>query len=477
MLIVLQNRQYPIDINDKKSWEMFSLVTNPIIMKGVLSQNNGGEKTKGNIEKVNLFFKDDPLFNAILVQSSKINSHNCSMIVRRTKASWSTFKSQIKEYYKNPKAYEKKYGNKGKPSKPKPTKLKNIINSSINLEESKWSLRRVKAKNSKKSHDYFCVTIHKKQIKIPLKHKGLLTQIGLKNINNAKIKYRNKIIYVQFSYEKATLIENKKIKKKVASIDVGINNLLSVFINDKTSKSLIVDGRKFKSKNTQYNKFNAKLNESISNEATEFIEKNGKKYPIKYSERGIFLKDYKSFLTEKRNQYFDNEFHQISRNIVNYLTKNNVTNLVISKNLSFAKTKGDIKLSKKVKQNFIQIPFGKLLSNIEAKCIEKHIKVHNIDEAYTSKTSCLSQNIHDILKKKKEKTLSSKDYTGSRVERGLYKDKIENKVINADLNGAVNHIKVQDKDADLGYLRSHLFKVCNPIKIKSNSEFLSLLVA
>jgi IS605 OrfB family transposase len=476
MLVILQNKYYPIDIKKKDDWEIFNLLTNPVIMKGILSKNSGGLKTKENIKKVNDFFKDDLFFQSIVEYASQINDKNCSMIVRRTKASWSTFKSQIKEFYKNPKAYQKKYGNKGKPQKPKAKKLKNIVKSSINLEESKWSLRRIKTKKSKKPCDYFCVTIHKQQVKIPLKHKGVLTKVGLKNIKNAKIKYSNKLIYIQFSYEKE-LIKKKKLKKKVGAIDIGMNNIISLFINDKATKSLIIDGRKFKSKNTKYNRFNAKLNESISNEAIEFIEIKDKKYPSKYTQKGLYLKEYKSFLTEKRNQYFENEFHQISKNVVNYLIKNEVTELVISKNLSFLKTKGDIKLSKKVRQSFIHMPFGKLLSNIEAKCIENGIKIHDIDEAYTSKTSCLSQNIHDILRKKEEKTLSSKDYTGSRVERGLYRDKVTKIAINADLNGAVNHIVRNDENADIIDLRSHLFKVCNPIKIKSNSEFLQLLAA
>ena len=58
-----------------------------------------------------------------------------------------------------------------------------------------------------------------------------------------------------------------------------------------------------------------------------------------------------------------------------------------------------------------------------------------------------------------------------------------NKVINADLNAACNHIKVGIKNMNLKInlnineviKSSSLRKFCNPIKIKSNHEFDTLL--
>ena len=68
-----------------------------------------------------------------------------------------------------------------------------------------------------------------------------------------------------------------------------------------------------------------------------------------------------------------------------------------------------------------------------------------------------------------------------KVGRGIYKDTIINKIVNADLNGASNHIKVylRDKSKDmiegLKQQRNYLWKWCNPVKVKSNHEFDKIL--
>jgi len=155
-----------------------------------------------------------------------------------------------------------------------------------------------------------------------------------------------------------------------------------------------------------------------------------------------------------------------------------VTHLMISKNLSFTKQTGEIQQRKKTKQNFYQIPFGKLLNLIEDKSITFNIDVKDIDEAYTSKTSCLSSNVVDIQALSKAQKVTPTDLNGNRgvkQKRGLFRDSLLNKLLNSDLNGAANHIKLGFPDTDLSVYRNHLYKVCNPIKIKSTSEFDKLL--
>ncbi len=98
-----------------------------------------------------------------------------------------------------------------------------------------------------------------------------------------------------------------------------------------------------------------------------------------------------------------------------------------------------------------------------------------IDEAYTSKTSCISGDVTEIQKKAKSKSISTNEFKGTRVKRGLFKDSIIDKIWNADLNGAVNHIKVAFKD-NFDWLRTALFKLCNPVVIKSANDFLMFLI-
>ena len=39
--------------SDKREWDLLNNLLNPIVMKGVLSRNTGGEKTRDSIELVN----------------------------------------------------------------------------------------------------------------------------------------------------------------------------------------------------------------------------------------------------------------------------------------------------------------------------------------------------------------------------------------------------------------------------------------
>ena len=60
---------------------------------------------------------------------------------------------------------------------------------------------------------------------------------------------------------------------------------------------------------------------------------------------------------------------------------------------------------------------------------------------------------------------------GTRVKRGLFEDNVLNRIWNADLNGAVNHLKIAF-GSSFEWLKDYLFKLCSPIKFKSVSNFL-----
>ncbi len=62
---------------------------------------------------------------------------------------------------------------------------------------------------------------------------------------------------------------------------------------------------------------------------------------------------------------------------------------------------------------------------------------------------------------------------GVRAKRGLFKDNVLNKIWNADINGAVNHIKIAFNNC-FKWLKNSLFKLCNPKTVKSANDFLSL---
>ena len=123
-------------------------------------------------------------------------------------------------------------------------------------------------------------------------------------------------------------------------------------------------------------------------------------------------------------------------------------------------------MNKQTKQKFCQLSFGRLINLIQSKAENANILVDLIDEAYTSKTSSLSADVNAIVKKAKKdrESLKPTDFSGSRgckqkgnlknpLGRGFFKDNVLNKVVNADLNAAANHVKF-----------------CNPVKTKTTHE-------
>jgi len=133
-------------------------------------------------------------------------------------------------------------------------------------------------------------------------------------------------------------------------------------------------------------------------------------------------------------------------------------------------------MRKKDKQKFYQIPFGKLLNLIEVKAIAAGISVVVIDEAYTSKTSCLSANaLKNQQKKDKGETFLSTDFNGSRV-KGRFRDRVFKVDFHSDINGAVNHIVIALSKIKTN-LVENLNKICSPLKFKSANEFSDYLRA
>ena len=446
------------------------------IIRACISDTNGSKKKTDEIEYIKETYKNNELYKSLMEAGKKLKNHNLVMIIRRFKKDFSNYFKTLKDYKKNPNKYT------GKPQLPKARGLSELTNYSIPLDNA----------NS--------VSLKKNLIGINLNSKMRYFYIGNiikkgrilnKNIQSVSIKMRNKEIYLSFSYKQTQLEYQKKvisnksnftINSNKAGIDIGINNLISLFIDDKKSQSVIIDGAKYKHYNSSFNRFIAKLNNSISEEIIEYKtiirkDKTEIQIAIKWTKRGLRLKRYITYLYMKRDNFFKTEFHKISKRVIEYLKINDVKELVLSKNLAELMNNGKCKLSKKTKQNFIQIPFIELINYIEEKAIKNKIKIIFIDEAYTSKTSCISGDVLEVQTQKSKnnsyKPLAN-ELKGVRAKRGLFRDIVLDKIWNADLNGAVNHIKIAF-DGCFKWLKNHLFKLCNPIKLKSASDFFFFL--
>lgn len=207
----------------------------------------------------------------------------------------------------------------------------------------------------------------------------------------------------------------------VGAIDLGLNNIATIVTNDKKNP-LILSGRKLKSINQYFNKNVADRQEKLPEEV----------YTSKEIER----------LWTKRRNKIDYETHKLSKYIVELMDEREVSKLIIGNNGGW---KQGINLGKRNNQNFVYIPYKKIINQIIYKCQMKGIEVIVREESYTSKASFLDYDYIPTINEDDE----VKDFSGKRVKRGLYRTN-KGKRINADVNGAYNIMAKED----LNYIKT-----------------------
>lgn len=249
---------------------------------------------------------------------------------------------------------------------------------------------------------------------VSLKKKGYLKLSGtdvyiktnLDNINQVRVVPGNNQLVVEILYE----VQEKELKKdngKYSSVDLGINNLLTLSGN--TTKPIIINGKPLKSINQYYNKKKSQIQSKL-----ETINKTKKSKKL-------------NRLTNKRNNKINDYLHKSSKIIINHLVSKDICTLIVGYNQYW---KQEINIGKKNNQNFVSIPYLKLLNMLEYKCKREGINFVKNEESYTSKCSFIDG--EEIKKHTK--------YLGKRIKRGLFKS-ASGKLINADLNGSLNILK------------------------------------
>ena len=227
--------------------------------------------------------------------------------------------------------------------------------------------------------------------------------------------------------------ENKpKQNQRVASIDLGLNNLATVVTND-GDNPILISGKKIKSINQYYNKITSKQKSLLPN--------------------NIFTSKSLGRLWLKRNNKISYEIHKITKFLANYFDERDVSKVIIGNNSGW---KNEINLGKRNNQNFVNIPYTKFINQLTYKCQLLGITVITREESYTSKASFLDYdeipNYKDEIKPK---------FSGKRVKRGLYRS--TTRKINSDVNGAYN-IMVKENPNYIISKREQLG--FNPILIK-----------
>ena len=349
------------------------------------------------------------LFYKIICEFSKlkrysINSKIVQNIVDKLKNDWTSYWALLKA--KKDKTYNKK----------------------INIPTYKKKFNLVEYNNqvmSKKKLKLGYIGTDKMQqgIKIAKKHQEL-------NCQCFRIYEKHDKLVCELIYEK----DITKVEKtdKVASIDLGLENLFTIAFNY-NKKGISIKGTKLKAINQYFNKLKANLQSMLPNQ--------------QYTSKLI------NQLMYKREEQLRNYIGYYTNQLIEILKKEKISKLVVGYNKEW---KQNINIGKANNQNFVNIPFRKILDILRYKLEENGIECKEQEESYTSKSSYLD---NDNIPVYKENDGTNYIFSGKRITRNLYQSK-QGKIINADLNGALNILKKSGERLieELDYLQfNHIF--------------------
>lgn len=331
-------------------------------------------------------------------------------------------------------AFKSFFGAIGKAKKPQPPKYREkgglhtltIAGNSISIQNGFLTIPASRTyKNILNSH----------KIKIPFPKR----LVG-KKIKEVKIIpcYGGKYFKIAYCYEVEK--ENLNLNRENSlAIDVGLENLATCVTNAGTS--FILDGRKIKSINRHWNKRKAFLQAIL-------MKQKQKQYFSNLLRR----------ITMKRNNRVDDILKKSARYIINFCIANDIGTLICGYNPDF---KRKINLGKKTNQNFTQISFGKLRSQLKNLCTLYGMNYIEQEESYTSKASFLDSDEIPIFDA--EKKFTGK-FSGKRTKRGLYRAK-NGRIINADVNGAANILRKSKQNLNFERLCTGL--LARPLRIRA----------
>ena len=260
-------------------------------------------------------------------------------------------------------------------------------------------------------------------IKIAKKHQEL-------NCKCFRIYEKHDKLVCELIYEK----DITKVEKtdKVASVDLGLENLFTIAFNY-NKKGISIKGTKLKAINQYFNKLKASLQSMLPNQ--------------QYTSKLI------NQLMCKREEQLRNYIGYYTNQLIEILKKEKISKLIVGYNKGW---KQNINIGKANNQNFVNIPFRKILDILRYKLEENGIECKEQEESYTSKASYLD---NDDIPVYKENDGTNYIFSGKRIKRGIYKSK-QGKIINADLNGALNILKKSGEKLieELDYLQfNHIF--------------------
>lgn len=285
--------------------------------------------------ELNIRLKPSLNYQALPIQTSQ-------QILRLLDKNWVSFFKAIKDW----KNYPDKYL-----GRPKPPKYKRKNGESIVI----FTNQQCKIRNGQ-------LDFPKKSNLISIK-----TRIGNK-LHQARIIPQGLSYVLELVYEQEP-IKLELDKDRILGIDLGLRNLVTG-VNNIGLTPFVIKGGVVKSINQFYNKQKALLQS------------------IKDLQRNKFTTKRLHRLTLKRNNKLKDYFHKTSRKIINFCIGNNLGTIIIGYSSGW---KQEIELGKRNNQNFVTVPFLKLIQQLHYKAELVGIDVITDPEDHTSKCSFLDR--------------------------------------------------------------------------------------
>lgn len=259
-----------------------------------------------------------------------------------------------------------------------------------------------------------------------------------KKVKSAKVVPVGDIFELHVLYESLGGNDYSPNSGLVASIDPGMNNLMTIAFSD-FREGIIIDGKPLKKINSHWNHQISDLTSKLDVERKNISKKVNK--GVKPKDEN-FIRVYRKESARldrmwlKRNRQISHYSNTATSATVKALCSAGVEKVVIGWNKGI---KSGINIGRRNNRNFVQIPLKSILDNLARKLGEAGIMVVFTEESYTSKASFID---NDIIPKRGDG--KKRKFSGKRVQRGLYKSK-NGTYINADLNGAFNIMRKHDQ--------------------------------
>ena len=230
--------------------------------------------------------------------------------------------------------------------------------------------------------------------------------------------------YAHIVYE----VEEPKVElnNKVMAVDLGIIN--TAVTADTEGNATIYSGKQILAIQHYFNKEKAKLQSILT-----------KQYPNRHSSRALRI------LQNKQNRQINQALHTHSKEIIKDCVKKGIKTLIVGDVTDIRKDKNWGRFGNQRLHSWL---FSQSTQQLKYKGVKAGIRFATRDEAYMSQ----KHYICEIIRKSNRKT------------RGLYHCKKCNQTINADVNGAMNLLKMYLRD----FLSRSIGNVAMPSVVRLN---------